>query len=123
MAGKLKIDPSSVQAIVDGFDQNHSLVPRCRNVGELLKDHFEQISRFYWDQSQSIEAILGQICDIAGQTNLLALNATIDASRAGDAARGFAVVAQEVRNLANQTAQATTDIAQKISAIQSAAKA
>jgi methyl-accepting chemotaxis protein len=72
------------------------------------------------EQSQSIDTILGLIREIAGQTNLLALNATIEAARAGDAGRGFAVVAQEVKSLANQTAQATDEIAQKISAIQNA---
>ncbi|MFC4292284.1 methyl-accepting chemotaxis protein [Sphingorhabdus arenilitoris] len=75
------------------------------------------------EQSQSIESILGLIREIAGQTNLLALNATIEAARAGDAGRGFAVVAQEVKSLANQTADATDEIAKKISAIQIATKA
>lgn len=75
------------------------------------------------EQSKSIESILGLIRDIAGQTNLLALNATIEAARAGDAGRGFAVVAQEVKSLANQTAEATDEIAGKIAAIQTATKA
>jgi methyl-accepting chemotaxis protein len=75
------------------------------------------------EQAKSIESILGLIREIAGQTNLLALNATIEAARAGDAGRGFAVVAQEVKSLANQTAQATDEIAKKIAAIQNATKA
>lgn len=72
--------------------------------------------------AESIESILGLIREIAGQTNLLALNATIEAARAGEAGRGFAVVAQEVKSLANQTAQATDDIANKILAIQAATR-
>jgi methyl-accepting chemotaxis protein len=68
-----------------------------------------------------IGEVVGLIQAIAGQTNLLALNATIEAARAGDAGRGFAVVASEVKSLATQTARATAEIGEQISAIQSAA--
>jgi methyl-accepting chemotaxis protein len=70
--------------------------------------------------AQAIGDVVKLISDIAGQTNLLALNATIEAARAGDAGKGFAVVASEVKNLANQTARATEEIASKIGEIQTA---
>jgi methyl-accepting chemotaxis protein len=68
--------------------------------------------------ADKIGEVVGLIQNIAAQTNLLALNATIEAARAGDAGKGFAVVASEVKSLANQTAQATEEIAAQIGAIQ-----
>jgi methyl-accepting chemotaxis protein len=68
--------------------------------------------------AKEIASVLSLIKNIAGQTNLLALNATIEAARAGDAGRGFSVVAQEVKLLAGQVAKATDEIARQINTIQ-----
>ncbi len=72
------------------------------------------------DAARNIGEVVTMIGDIAGQTNLLALNATIEAARAGEAGKGFAVVANEVKNLATQTARATSQITEQVGAVQSA---
>lgn len=87
-------------------------VSQAQRSGQQIQSLSEAASR--------IGDVVNLISDIASRTNLLALNATIEAARAGDAGKGFAVVATEVKQLADQTAKATEDIASQISGIQSA---
>jgi methyl-accepting chemotaxis protein len=81
-----------------------------------------QVVRGLAGEADQVGEVVSLINDIAGQTKLLALNATIEAARAGEAGKGFAVVASEVKTLADQTSKATTQIATRISGIQSATR-
>ena len=103
-----------------GADVVHEVVESIQNVRQqslLLKEDMGHLS----ESAQSITQIMGVITDIADQTNLLALNAAIEAARAGEAGRGFAVVADEVRKLAEKTMASTSDVATAIKGIQESA--
>ncbi len=96
-----------VQQVVQSIGEVHE-------VSLQLKEDMVQLN----ERAQDISRIMGVISDIADQTNLLALNAAIEAARAGEAGRGFAVVADEVRKLAEKTMASTQDVSNAIRAIQ-----
>jgi len=97
-----------VKNTVEGMNRIAGAVRESASTIEALKKSSEQIGE-----------IIGVIDEIADQTNLLALNAAIEAARAGEQGRGFAVVADEVRKLAERTTKATREIAEMIKSIQS----
>jgi methyl-accepting chemotaxis protein len=104
-----------------GFEVVQKTVEGIRDRGQHTREN-AQIVASLGERSDQIGAIVSTIEDIADQTNLLALNAAIEAARAGEQGRGFAVVADEVRALAERTTKATKEISDMIRSIQNETK-
>ncbi|CAN7591736.1 methyl-accepting chemotaxis protein [Aquipseudomonas alcaligenes] len=109
---------ASEESAQDGRDRVQQTVQAIRSMSQEVA-HTSTLVEGLADRAQSISKVLDVIRAIAEQTNLLALNAAIEAARAGEQGRGFAVVADEVRALAHRTQESTREIEQMIGSIQS----
>lgn len=106
------------ETAIKGGDAVERTVSGILDIRETVAETTRKVKRL-GESSQEISKIVGLISSIASRTNLLALNASIEAARAGDAGRGFAIVADEVRQLADRAAKASKEIEQIVLQIQS----
>jgi methyl-accepting chemotaxis protein len=123
MATSVSVASEQMTATIAEIARNASEVTQVTDTAVDSAGHASEVIATLGQASAQIGSVVGLIQAIASQTNLLALNATIEAARAGEAGKGFAVVASEVKALAEQTAQATSDITGRIKEIQGGARA
>jgi len=107
---------ASVSEISRQVELSSSVAVQARGYAQESEGRIKELA----ERADKINDVLKMIGDIAEQTNLLALNATIEAARAGEAGKGFAVVASEVKSLANQSANATEEIGKLLAGIRDA---
>lgn len=105
---------STVQEVARQMEEARQVAVNATQGAEIAQGQVVALT----ESGQNIRQVVELIQNIASQTNLLALNATIEAARAGNAGKGFAIVASEVKALANQTAQATDEIRSQVDAMQ-----
>lgn len=128
IAALMEENSTNISMVASAAEElNSSITEITQNTHDAIRISDEATEKAVFSKTKIIELgeaatvinnIVGTITDIAGKIDILALNATIEASRAGDAGKGFAVVATEIKNLARQTSNAATDIAQKVKNIQ-----
>lgn len=111
----------SSRATTEGVSKVQSIIDKIEDQVNKSKADAKLVQNLA-DQAQKIGSIVQTIDEIASQTNLLALNAAIEAARAGEAGKGFAVVADEVRALASRTSASTQEITRMVSSVQNDAK-
>ena len=117
-ARRLEVTGADLASSIRTVEQKVMAANAVAADGQRVTEEANLVVAELGESSAEIGKVVKTIRGIAAQTNLLALNATIEAARAGDAGRGFAVVANEVKDLATETAKATTEVDAKVTAIQ-----